>query len=104
MKLNEIFEAASIILAKKAEENPGGGLKKGDTKITYDFLAKELKNTSLWCYKGTVDVVKVTRCKNCVNYKLYRKKDDVKSKGSMRCSLDKQRKSPDHYCGYAEEK
>ena len=104
MKLNEIFEAASIALAKRAKENPESGLKHNGVKITYDYLAKELKNTSIWCYKGEVDIIKVVRCKRCANYKLYRRKNDLKSKECYLCKLDKQKKSPDHYCGYGVEK
>lgn len=104
MKLNEIFEAASVVLAKKAQENPDAGLKRNGVKITYDYLAKELKNTAAWCYNGEVNVVKVVRCKNCESYKLYKKKNDPKSHGCYLCKLDKQKKSPDHYCGYGIEK
>ena len=100
MKLNEIFEAASIALSKMAKENPEAGLKHNGAKITYDFLAKELQNTAIWCYKGEVDIIKVIRCKNCENYKLFKKKNNPKSQGCYLCKLDKQKKSPDLYCGY----
>lgn len=103
MTLKEILEAAASVVAKKAKENPDVKLRKGETEFSYTQLSQELKNVASWCYKGEIDTVRVTRCKFCKNYKLYKKKSDPKDKGHMMCSLDKTRKSPEHYCAYGEQ-
>lgn len=102
MTLKELFEASSVVIAKKAKENPTGTLRKGDVEFTYQELSRELKNVASWCYKGEMDTINVIRCKNCKNYKLYRKKNNPKDKGQKRCRLDKEIKRPEHYCAFGE--
>lgn len=103
MKLKDIFQAAAVIIAKKANENPSGGVKKGGELITYGVLCSALKNVSDWCYDGEMDIAQVVRCKNCINYKRYRHTPNPRDKGSMCCRLDKQKKSPEHYCAFGEQ-
>lgn len=103
MNLKETLEAAAIVVSQKAKENPAGGLKKGNTKILYSELKNGLEQISGWCFKEDVNVSKVVYCKNCINYKMYQKKNDRKAARVYLCSLDKKKKPENHYCGYGEE-
>ena len=96
MKLNELFKVSAIMLAQKAKENPNGGLKKGNIKITYAQVSEELNKLSSWCTKENLEITQVIRCKDCTNF-------TTQKEGKFRvtrCSLDKERKSENHYCAY----
>lgn len=44
------------------------------------------------------DIVRVVRCKNCDNYKRYRKKNAFKAVPFYACSLDMSRRDPEFFC------
>lgn len=103
MTLKDTLRAAAIIIKKKANENPSGGVKRGGKLITYEVLCSALKSVSEWCYDGEMDIVQVVRCKNCMNYKHYKHTSNPRDKGCMCCRLDKQKKPPEHYCAFGEQ-
>lgn len=103
MNLKDTLEAAALLASNRAKENPAGGLKKSGTEILYSELESSLKQILGWCFKGDVEVAKITRCKNCTNYRRYRKKGARKSLGIYLCRLDKKQKSPEHFCAYGEQ-
>lgn len=59
-----------------------------------------------WLYKDmrTGDVRRVTTCRNCQNYKRYKRKNDIKGVPFYACSIDRVRREPDFFCANGMEK
>lgn len=99
MKVSELLDQVVGLLgivAKKSVKHA----KEAETAM------EECRKLQGWVYPAltTEDIQKVVRCKNCMWYKKYKKKDDRKSLPVWMCSKDRIKRDPDFYCKGGEEK
>lgn len=96
MRLYDLFSDTVKTLDSLSKGKP---IKKGS--IDYKAFIKAYKVLLDWLYPelSTDNIQLVVTCNKCKNYKRYRKKGDaLKPTYIWRCSLDKQRRSPDFFC------
>lgn len=106
MRLETVFKACDSIISNLESKNPGRGINTSDGRVTFKELSEELKNLCNWCYKGSVDVQKIVRCKNCAYYRTAKIQDEkyaFRHKSIHMCTLTKQQYNPDFFCANGKE-
>lgn len=101
MKLGELLDVFITTLKISGKKNNiflCNGKEYDITSLIYD--ATNLKG---WCYKdlNLSDIRRVCCCKDCVHYKRFRKKGQLKSRSKYLCELDKSQRNPEYYCASA---
>lgn len=106
VRMFEVYRLAAKILRTYHKINPDKVFtnKSGD-RLTADDVAKSIEKVSSWMYRdlSSEDIEKVVRCKNCINYKRFKKKGDIKSPAFYACRLDMKKRDPMFYCKAGEE-
>lgn len=107
MKLKTVFTTCSRICKVMSKSHPDRGMQTDEGWVSLSDLSKELDNLCNWCYKDTIDVQKVVRCKNCVHYKKFKcnkEKHPYDHTSVMMCKMTKTRREPDFFCSEGREK
>lgn len=106
MKMSDAYLGSIKVLKRYAKENPGKLVPVNDTKVSIDEVVDALKKVHAWVHPELVSesLVKVVRCKNCRNYKSYRKKGVYKAPSFKMCCLDRTKREPDFFCAQGEER
>lgn len=105
MKLRLVFELCEKMADKLIKQGEQKGFKTPEGIVTFEQLKHECSSIKNWCYQEEIDIQKVTRCKNCVNYRKFKTKSrDGRAKIVQLCALDKKPKQPDYYCSDARER
>lgn len=107
MKLQTLFKACSELAREKGKKSPTYMVEVDGVEISPKTLFKELKNLENWCYKGDIEVERVTRCKNCVHYKKFKRKSSknpYEHSIFCACELDKIKREPEFFCANGREK
>ena len=107
MKLETVFKTCDKVISTLEEKRPGRSIETPEGSVTFKELSDELKNLCAWCYKDTIDVQKVVRCKNCKYYKTAKIQDEKYSfrhKSLHMCTLTKQQYRPEFFCAYGKER
>lgn len=86
MTLRELIDKTTEVLSKEAD--------------THKDLILAWKKLKSWIYPQltTDDMQLITRCKYCVYYKKYKKKDNPKVAPFWACSRTKLKRDPDFFC------
>ncbi len=107
MKLETLFNACSTICKNLSKGHPDRGISTAEGRMTLKDISSELDNLCNWCYKGTIDVEKVVRCKDCKYYKKFKRnleKNPYDHEVVMLCSKTRTPRQPEFFCADGKER
>lgn len=107
MRIKHAFGLALKVLKQEAKANPGKSYINSDgEKATVEDVIAAIQKLSAWVWPDftSEELVKVVRCKNCLHFKQYRKKDDPKAPPFRACSSNRNQRDPDFFCRNGEPK
>lgn len=107
MNLKSTFDISIKLLKQVSKDNPGKSFtnSQGERASLEDVIAS-LKKLSQWVLPSldSNELVKVTRCKDCIYFKTYKKKDDPKARPFQACSSNRSQRDPMFFCKNGEHK
>ena len=107
MRIKHAFGLAIKVLKQEAKVNPGKSYTNSQgEKATIEEVITAIKRLSAWVWPdlASEELVRVTRCKNCIHFKTYRKKDDYKALPFKACSSNRNQRDPEFFCKNGEPK
>lgn len=103
MNIQLTFRACLELLKKQPK---GSSIAVGKTQVSCEEAYNALNRVTEWCFPGldSIQFEKIVHCRECENYRKFRKKGAPKKTARYLCALDKIHREPWYYCGDAKER
>lgn len=107
MKVADVYRIAIKTMKHQAKLSPNKTFSLSDGScVSLKAAIEQLEKVVSWVFPklDSDDIALVVHCKDCVNYRTYKSKKDIKAAPFKACSIDHIKREPTFYCAKGERK